>query len=138
MEEKPVCVLSRFSCVQLFAALRTVTCQASLSIGFSRQEYWSGQPCPPPGDLPTQRSNLSLLFSCTGRRVLYHQLNLSINSFLSAYKQRAFGEFPGCPRGQDFALSLLRAQFQSLIRELRFCKPYSVAKEKKSASLNTS
>ena len=26
--------------------------QASLSMGFSRQEYWSGFPCPPPGDLP--------------------------------------------------------------------------------------
>ena len=29
-----------------------VACQAPLSIGFSRQEYWSGLPCPPPGDLP--------------------------------------------------------------------------------------
>jgi len=26
--------------------------QASLSMGFSRQEYWTGLPCPPPGDLP--------------------------------------------------------------------------------------
>ena len=30
----------------------TVTYQALLSMGFSRQEYWSGLPCPPPGDLP--------------------------------------------------------------------------------------
>ena len=30
----------------------TVSCQASLSIGCSRQEYWSGLPFPPPGDLP--------------------------------------------------------------------------------------
>ena len=29
-----------------------VGCQAPLSLGFSRQEYWSGLPCPPPGDLP--------------------------------------------------------------------------------------
>ena len=29
-----------------------IACQAPLSIGFSRQEYWSGLPCPPPGDLP--------------------------------------------------------------------------------------
>ena len=28
------------------------TCQAPLSMGFSRQEYWHGLPCPPPGDLP--------------------------------------------------------------------------------------
>ena len=30
----------------------TVARQAPLSMGFSRQEYWSGLPCPPPGDLP--------------------------------------------------------------------------------------
>jgi len=30
----------------------TAGLQASLSAGFSRQEYWSGLPCPPPGDLP--------------------------------------------------------------------------------------
>ena len=38
--------------VQLSATLWTVACQAPLSMGFSRQEYWSGLPCPPPGDLP--------------------------------------------------------------------------------------
>ena len=32
--------------------IRTVICQASLTMGFSRQEYWSGLPCPSPGDLP--------------------------------------------------------------------------------------
>ena len=47
-----VCVLSRFSRVWLFATLWTVACQAPLSMGFSRQEYWSGLPFPPPGDLP--------------------------------------------------------------------------------------
>ena len=41
-----------FSHVQLFATLWTVAPQAPLSLGFSRQEYWSGLPCPPPGDLP--------------------------------------------------------------------------------------
>ena len=30
----------------------TVACQAPLSVGFPRQEYWSGLPFPPPGDLP--------------------------------------------------------------------------------------
>ena len=47
-----VCVLSCFSCVRIFAALWTVAHQAPLSMGFSRQEYWRGLPCPPPGDLP--------------------------------------------------------------------------------------
>ena len=46
-----VCMLSRFSHVQLFATLWTVACQAPLSMGLSRQEYWSGLPCPPPRDL---------------------------------------------------------------------------------------
>ena len=44
-------VPSCFSRVQLFATLRTVAWQAPLSMGFFRQEYWSGLPCPPPGDL---------------------------------------------------------------------------------------
>ena len=47
-----MCVLSHLSHVQLFAALWTVAHQAPLSMGFSRQEYWSGLPCPPPGDFP--------------------------------------------------------------------------------------
>ena len=46
------CMLSCFSHVQLFATLWTLACQAPLSMGFSRQEYWSGLPCPPPEDLP--------------------------------------------------------------------------------------
>ena len=41
-----------FSCVQLFATLWTVAHQTPLFMGFSRQEYWSGLPSPPPGDLP--------------------------------------------------------------------------------------
>ena len=48
----PVCMPSCFSHVQLFATPWTVAHQAPLSIGFSRQEYWSGLPCPPPGGLP--------------------------------------------------------------------------------------
>ena len=38
--------------VQLFVTPRTVTHQAPLFMRFSRQEYWSGLPDPPPGDLP--------------------------------------------------------------------------------------
>ena len=47
-----VCVLSCFSYVPLFATLWTVAFEASLSVGFSRQEYWSGLPKPPSEDLP--------------------------------------------------------------------------------------
>ena len=38
--------------VQFFVTRWTVAHQASLSMGFSRQEYWSGLPFPTPGDLP--------------------------------------------------------------------------------------
>ena len=47
-----VCLLSCFSHVRLFATLSTVAHQAPLPMGFSRQEYYRGLPCPPPGDLP--------------------------------------------------------------------------------------
>ena len=46
-----VCMVSHFSCVQLCVTLWTVTCQAPLSMRFSRQEYWSGLPCLPLGHL---------------------------------------------------------------------------------------
>ena len=39
------------------------TPQAPLSMGFSRQEYWSGLPFPPPGDLPAEGSNCESLIS---------------------------------------------------------------------------
>ena len=47
-----VCMLSGFSCVQLFMTPWTVACQAPLSMGFSRHAYWSGLLFPPPGDPP--------------------------------------------------------------------------------------
>ena len=50
------CMLSR-SVVSDFVTPWTAAHQAPLSMGFSRQEYWSGLPCPPPGHLPTQGLN---------------------------------------------------------------------------------
>ena len=50
-----VCVCAQLHshvCVGLFLTLCTVACQTPLSLGFSKQEYWSGLPCPPPGCLP--------------------------------------------------------------------------------------
>ena len=47
-----VCVRAKWLQSQLFVTLWTVAHQAPLSMGFSRQEFWSGLPCPPPGDLP--------------------------------------------------------------------------------------
>ena len=47
-----MCVLNCISRVRLCATMWAVACQAPLSTGFCRQEYWSGLPFPPPGDLP--------------------------------------------------------------------------------------
>ena len=63
-------LLSHFNHVQLFATLWTTACQAPLSIGFSRQEYWGGFLFPPLGDLPDPEIEpTSLLVSCLGRWV---------------------------------------------------------------------
>ena len=45
-------IVKSLSCVRLFATPWTVAYQAPLSMGFSRQQYWSGLPFPSPGDLP--------------------------------------------------------------------------------------
>ena len=55
----PLCMLSCFSLVQLFATPWTVTRQSPLSVGFPRQEYWSGLPSLLSGDLPDPRIELA-------------------------------------------------------------------------------
>ena len=50
-----LCYVHLLSRVQLCATLWTIACQAPLSMGFPRKEYWSGLPFPPPGDLPNPR-----------------------------------------------------------------------------------
>ena len=52
------CVLSCFSHIQLFVILWTVTHRALLSMGFPKQEYWSGLPFPSPRDLPDPGTKL--------------------------------------------------------------------------------
>ena len=65
-------MLSRFSCVWLFATPQTVAHQAPLSMAFSTQEYWKGLPGPPPGDLPnTQGLSLSLMCLLHCRWILH-------------------------------------------------------------------
>ena len=75
-EEKLAWLPSRFSHVQLFATLWTVTRQAPLPMHFSRQEYWSRLSCPPLGVFLTQDWICVFFVSCIGRWVLYHQCQL--------------------------------------------------------------
>ena len=58
-----------FSCVWLFATLWPVARQALLSMSFSRQDYWSGLPCPPPRVLPNPGIELGLPHC---RQILYY------------------------------------------------------------------
>ena len=59
-------VIHVLSCVQLFATLQTVAHQAPLPIGFSSQEYWSGLPFSPPGDLPDPRDGTRITCTAEG------------------------------------------------------------------------
>ena len=60
-----VSVLNHFSRVQLFATPMDIAHPVHLSVGFSRQEYWSGLPCPSPGNLPEPRTEPTSLMSPT-------------------------------------------------------------------------
>ena len=78
-------MLNRFSHVQLFATPWTVVHQAPLSMGFSGQEYWSGLPCPPPGDLPNPGIEpTSLNVSYIDRQVLYQGLSAFSSKTISS------------------------------------------------------
>ena len=83
-----MCILSYFSHIQLFVTLWTVAYQASLPMGFSRQEYWSGLPSSPPGDLPHPGSTsksltapalagwfFTISVSCEAPVLAYHSSN---------------------------------------------------------------
>ena len=83
--------------VRLFVTPWSVTHQTSLSMGFSRQEYWSGLPCPPPGDLPhpvvkpvtlilLHRQASSLPLAPPGKRILYWGRDLAPHSSTLAWK----------------------------------------------------
>ena len=88
------CMPSHFSRVQLFATQWTIPCQAPLSMGFSRQEYRSGLPCPPPGDLPTQGSNPCLLSLLHCKRILSGR-NKSLLSSGHCFRTRVSGRERG-------------------------------------------
>ena len=63
-------VLVTKSCPTFLWHHGTTACQSPLSMGFSRQEFWSGVPIHSPGDVPN--SGVKSLSSCIGRWILYH------------------------------------------------------------------
>ena len=100
----PLCTLSR---PDSFMTPWTVVHQALLSMGFSRQEYWSGLPFPSPGDLPDPEIKLaSLCVSHVGRQILYHCIiDRSPNPLWNLY-----------PEIQSSKRNILRMKLQSSMR----------------------
>ena len=69
--------------LQSCSTLWTIAYQAPLSLGFFRQQYWSGLPCPPPGNLPDPGIEPQSHVSFIGRLVLYHCHHLGSPKFLN-------------------------------------------------------
>ena len=82
------CMLSHFSRVWLLVTLWTVAHQAPLSLGFSRQESWSGLPCPPPGDLSDPGIKPATHVFCIGSWILYHWHHLGSHEMSITYRRR--------------------------------------------------
>ena len=81
-----LCCAESLRRVWLFETPWTVARQAPLSMGFSRQESWSGLPGPPPGDLPNPGSNPGLL-NC---RLILYQLNYQGSNYKTNKKTPEF------------------------------------------------
>ena len=106
-----VCVcVSRSNCVRLFATSWTVACQAPLSMGFSRPEYWSGWPFPSPGDLPNP--GIKPRFPALQADSLLSELPgtpiYMVGEFSSTWG--CLGVFPGLEGGQGLVAGICQHQ----------------------------
>ena len=78
-----VCMCTVHAQVCDFVTPWTLAHQAPLSMVFSRQEYWSGLPCPSPGDLPNPGIKpTSLASPGIGRQILYHCTTWEASQFI--------------------------------------------------------
>ena len=113
------CMLSRFSHVQLFASLGSIVRQALVSMEFPREEYWSGLPYPPPGDLPNSGIEPSSL-SCSScsRQILCCWAKRKPHVLLREYQKwwKFFREaaFPDLPRKWKIIIQLIFVSFKKL------------------------
>ena len=102
-------MLSCFSCVPLFLTQWTTTHQAPLSMGFSRQEYWSGLLCPSPEDLPD--SGIEPVF-LTSPALAGRLFNTSTTT--KSYISHQFSSIQSLSRVQLFATPWIAAHQASL------------------------
>ena len=95
----PLCmrVKSLQSCLTVSDPMDCIAHQAPLSMGFSKQDCWSGLSCPPPGDLPRPGIEPSSHVSCISRRALYHWCRLkSPQSSVRTPNQTSLTTFTSC------------------------------------------
>ena len=118
-----VCMLSHFSHGQMFVTTWAVARQAPLSMGFSRQEYWSGLPCPPPGESSRPRDQTHISY------VSYWQVSplpLTLPGRAEVQNQRVGGSvLPLKPLGN--VLALLFGSFSGLQESLGCSCPSPVS-----------
>ena len=72
-------------CLTLCDPMDYIACQATLSMGFPRQEYWSGFPFPSPGDLPDAGIKPASFGSPVCRWILYHRATWEVPEFDNIY-----------------------------------------------------
>ena len=105
-----LCCVLPLSRVWVFVTLWTLACHAPLSVRFSRQAYWSGLPCPPPGDLPKPRieswhpalRQIPYHLSCQGNVTILVSTLLFISTLLVS-----------CLVRSQFMYSFLREQYEA-------------------------
>ena len=133
-------MLSHCSLVQLFSTLWTVTCQAPLSMEFSRQEYWSGLPC-----LPQTNHFTSLCFSNSWLILHSSQVALEVKNLpANAGDTRDAGSIPGSGRSPEKEMAtqsnilvweILWSEEPGGILHMHIHIPHSAAKGDKGAFL---
>ena len=114
------------ACSVLSNSLSTVALQVSLSMGFCRQEYWSGLPFLPPRNLPDPGIQPTPYISCTGRLILYHLCHLGSHntgcfwgSKWSHLHSLRHCLFPSLGRdGTQIPRDLFRQSFSSFLMDL--------------------
>ena len=117
-------MLSGFSCIWLFLTPWPVACQAPLSIGLSRQEYWRGFPSCPSGDLPRGQMGVSPASCIAGRFFTAeslgkpsHSVGCSfVSGFLWCAKASKFNQTSFVYL--SFCFSCLRRQIQKMFLRL--------------------
>ena len=125
-------MLSHFSHVQLCASFWTVACQAPLSVGFSRQKYWSGLPCPLSGYLPHPGiKTMSLMspalagrfFTTSATWEALASWKYSLSSFLLSFLPSfLFLSFFPFSLSQTLSFLLPSVSLACLLSEIHWCK----------------